>query len=403
MSHDFDVIIAGGNMTGACLACALADTPLRIAVVEAGELPGESTLEERDLRVSALTRASERILEHVGAWPYIAQHRLSPFRDMHVWDAGGSGEIHFDCAEIGEPTLGYIVENRLIQAALIDRLHDVANVQLFSPVSIAACDWADEGVTVELDDGRRLTASLLVGADGARSRVREQAGIPVRGWSYEQTAVVVNVRTEKDHQETAWQRFLPTGPLAYLPLTDNMSAIVWSTSPEQAETLLAMDDEDFRVALGEAFEYRLGKVLECGPRAAFPLRLQYAENYVRPGLALIGDAAHSIHPLAGQGVNLGLLDVAALAEVLLQGARKGRQPGDYEWLRRYERWRKTDNLGTMFVMDAFKRLFGNSLAPVKWLRNLGLQVTDHSGPVKQKLIRQAMGLEGDLPPLARVS
>jgi 2-octaprenylphenol hydroxylase len=390
-------------MTGACLACALADTPLRVAVVEAGELPGEATLEQRDLRVSALTRASERILEHVGAWPYIAQHRLSAFRDMHVWDAGGSGEIHFSSADIGEPTLGYIVENRLIQAALINRLQDVGNVQMFSPVSIASCDWTDEGVTVALDDGRRLTAGLLVGADGARSRVREQAGIPVRGWSYEQTAVVVNVRTEKGHQETAWQRFLPTGPLAYLPLTDNMSAIVWSTSPQQADTLLAMDDEDFRTALGEAFEYRLGKVIESGPRAAFPLRLQHAEAYVRPGLALIGDAAHSIHPLAGQGVNLGLLDVAALAEILLQGASKGRQPGDYEWLRRYERWRKADNLGTMFVMDAFKRVFGNSLPPVKWLRNLGLQITDHSGPIKQKLVRQAMGLEGDLPPLARAS
>ena len=285
---------------------------------------------------------------------------------------------------------------------MIDRLHEVENVTLFSPVSIAACHWSDSGVSVELNDQRLLTASLLVGADGARSRVREQAGIPVRGWSYDQTAVVVNVRTEKGHRETAWQRFLPTGPLAYLPLTDDMSAIVWSTTPQQAEALLAMDDESFRAALGEAFDYRLGKVVDSGPRAAFPLHLQYADTYVRSGLALIGDAAHSIHPLAGQGVNLGLLDAAALAEVLQQGVRQGRVPGDYDLLRRYERWRKADNLGTMFVMDAFKRLFGNTLPPVQWLRNLGLQITDHSGPVKHKIIRQAMGLEGDLPPLAQV-
>ena len=403
MSTRYDIIVAGGNMTGACLACALADSGLRIAVVEAGAWPDEQDLAERDLRVSALTQASQHILEHLGAWDFIAAHRLSPFTDMHVWDARGAGEIHFACTDIGEPVLGHIAENRVIQAGLIEVLRNAQTVELIGPAAITSCEWDGNGAHVRLADGCELRADLVVGADGARSLVRAQAGIGVHGWSYDQIAVVVNVATEEPHRHTAWQRFLPDGPLAFLPLSDGMSAIVWSTSPQHAEALLAMDDAAFREALGEAFAFRLGRITDNGPRAGFPLRLQHAAHYVRPGLALIGDAAHTIHPLAGQGVNLGFLDAAALAEVLLQGHAQGRSAGDIVPLRRYERWRKADNLATMFAMDAFKRVFGSRLPPLRWLRNAGLRLADHGGPLKRHMVRQAMGLTGDLPALARVS
>jgi len=215
--------------------------------------------------------------------------------------------------------------------------------------------------------------------------------------------VVGNVRTAEPHQETAWQRFLPTGPLAFLPLHDGRCSIVWSTTPEQAEALLALDESAFAGALADAFDQRLGSIIEVGPRGAFPLRLQHAHAYVKPGLALIGDAAHVVHPLAGQGVNLGLLDTATLAEVILDALDAGRDFASFKTLRRYERWRKGDNLLMLGVMDGFKRLFGNSLPPVRLLRNAGLNLTDAAGPLKNLIARRAMGLEGDLPRLARAA
>jgi 2-octaprenylphenol hydroxylase len=252
-----------------------------------------------------------------------------------------------------------------------------------------------------LDDGREFPTRLLVGADGAQSKVRQLAGIDTRGWNYEQKAVVGNVRTAEPHQATAWQRFLPTGPLAFLPLQDGRCSIVWSTTPEQVDALLALDDAAFAEALAEAFDRRLGEIIEVGPRGAFPLRLQHTRDYVKPGLALIGDAAHVVHPLAGQGVNLGLLDAATLAEVILDAITAGQEIGAFRVLRRYERWRKGDNLLMLGVMDGFKRLFSNPLPPVQLLRNLGLNLTDAAGPLKNLIARRAMGLEGDLPRLAR--
>jgi len=213
--------------------------------------------------------------------------------------------------------------------------------------------------------------------------------------------VVANVRTAVPHQETAWQRFLPTGPLAFLPLHDGRCSIVWSTTPEQADSLLALDERDFGAALAEAFDWRLGAIVEVGPRTAFPLRLQHAHAYVQPGIALIGDAAHVVHPLAGQGVNLGLLDAATLAEVVSDAVAAGQDFASLKTLRRYERWRKGDNLLMLGVMDGFKRLFGNTLPPVRLLRNVGLNLTDAAGPLKNLIARRAMGLAGDLPKLAR--
>lgn len=398
---DFDVVIVGAGMVGAALGCALAQSGFRIALIDGAEPGAPSGEGPYDLRVSALTRASQRILESLGAWQAIADTRVSPFRHMHVWDAGGAHSIHFDAAEVAQDTLGHIVENGLIQAALHQRLHALDNVHWFIPAQLQGLDVDADAARATLDDGRVLQARLLVGADGASSTVRKLAGIATRGWQYDQHGVVATVRPQQFHQETAWQRFLPDGPLAFLPLADGQCSIVWSTRPDHADTLLAMDDAAFRQALEEAFESRLGPIVECGERARFPLRLQHATEYVKPRLALVGDAAHSIHPLAGQGVNLGFLDAAALAQVLTEARGRNPDPGEFALLRRYERWRKGDNLATMAVMDGFKRLFGVRAAPVRWARNLGLGLVDRAGPVKRLIIEHAMGLSGDLPGRAR--
>ncbi|MCB1820896.1 MAG: UbiH/UbiF/VisC/COQ6 family ubiquinone biosynthesis hydroxylase [Candidatus Competibacteraceae bacterium] len=399
---DYDLIIAGGGMVGSALACALSETDLRIALLEGAPLERIRPEAEPDLRVSAISRASQRIFAAVGAWNGMTAWRVSPFRDMQVWDATGFGHIHFDSATLGEPLLGWIIENRVIQHALLERARQLPVVELFCPTALETAEPLNEpGWRVQFNDGRTFTTRLLVGADGAQSRVRQRAGIATHGWSYDQKALVVNVRTAEPHQATAWQCFLPTGPLAFLPLYDGRCSIVWSTTPEQADALLALDDVTFAEALAKAFDRRLGEIIEVGPRGAFPLRLQHTRNYVRPGLALTGDAAHVVHPLAGQGVNLGLLDAATLAEVILDAVAAGQEIGAFKVLRRYERWRKGDNLLMLGVMDGFKRLFGNALPPVRLLRNLGLGLTDAAGPLKNLIARRAMGLEGDLPRLAR--
>ena len=401
---DYDLVIAGGGMVGSTRACALSDADLKIALLESAPLEHIRPGAESDLRVSAVNRASQRIFVAVGAWSGMTAWRVSPFRNMRVWDAGGFGQIHFDSATLGEPLLGWIIENRVIQYALLERVRQLPAVELLCPAALETA-WPEDagGWRVRLTDGREFTTRLLVGADGAQSKVRELAEIDTRGWSYHQKALVANVRAAEPHQETAWQRFLPTGPLAFLPLHDGRCSIVWSTTPEQADQLLALDEYNFAQALTEAFERRLGEIVQVGPRGAFPLRLQHARAYVKPGLALIGDAAHVVHPLAGQGVNLGLLDAATLAEVLLDGLAAGHEVGALRVLRRYERWRKSDNLPMLGIMDGFKRLFGNSLPPVRLLRNLGLNLTDAAGPLKNAMARRAMGLEGDLPKLARAT
>jgi 2-octaprenylphenol hydroxylase len=399
--YDYDVVIAGGGMVGAALACALGDSPLQVALVEGTPLDQVRPTAAMDVRVSAISRASQRLFAAVGAWEAMTAWRVSPFREMRVWDAAGSGQIHFDSATLGEPLLGWIIENRVIQTALLERAQGLANVELLCPNTLSLASLRDGGVHLQLQQGGERWTRLLVGADGARSPVRLWAGIDSGGWGYGQQAVVANVATGQPHVETAWQRFLPTGPLAFLPLADGRCSIVWSTTSAQANHLLALDEAGFALELAEAFDWRLGAITGVGPRAAFPLYLQYAQSYVKPNVALIGDAAHVVHPLAGQGVNLGLLDAAALAEVLLDAVAAGQEVGALRVLRRYERWRRGENLLMLGVMDGFKRLFGTGLAPVRWLRNWGLSLTDAAEPVKNLLARRAMGLSGDLPRLAR--
>jgi len=351
--------------------------------------------------VFAVTRASERIFRAIGCWDVIEQGGISPFRAMQVWDASSTGEIHFDSAELGEPTLGYIVEQRVIQAALNARMEALPTLDRLCPAELAGFDMDADGTRITLDDGRSLSARLLVGADGAQSRVRGMADIAIEARPYDQEAVVAVVTTEQSHQETAWQRFLPTGPLAFLPLRDGRSSIVWSTTPDQAALLCDLDKADFLRELSSAYANRLGAVIDVEERVRFPLQRLHATRYVSERLALIGDAAHVIHPLAGQGVNLGLLDAAALAEVILETLHSGRDPGRLNNLRRYERWRHGNNHAMQRAMDGFKTLFGESAVPVRSVRSLGLGLVNRLGPVKQLIARHAMGLEGDLPRMAR--
>ncbi len=388
-------------MVGSALACALAPHGFRIAVLEARAPQREWPPDEVDLRVSALTRASQRILQRLGAWERMTEMRVSPYREMHVWDATGGASIHFDSAEIGEPDLGHIVENRVTQLALWERLGEFENVDSLCPALLDRFERGDEETVVTLRDGARLRCRLLVGADGRDSQVRELAGITHHGWPYDQHALVATVRPELWHKETAWQRFMPSGPLALLPIDDGRCSIVWSTRPSRAEELMALDDDLFLKALTEASERILGEIVEVGPRGVFPLRLQHADAYVQAGLALVGDAAHAVHPLAGQGVNLGFLDAAALADVLLEARRKGRSIGSFTTLRRYERARKGENMAMLAAMDAFKRLFSNDILPLRLIRNLGLKLTDTATPVKHLIMRRALGLTGELPTLAR--
>jgi len=398
MANEYDIIVVGGGMVGATFACALGDRPLRIAVIEPFEAARQWKDEGFDNRVSAITRATEQVFRAIGAWDGMVARQAQPYQQMHVWDATGTGVIHFDAADLGEPNLGHIIENRVILAALLDRMAEFENIDFLCPAEVSEVEWGSVR-KLTLSDGRTLSAPLVVGADGSRSRVRREAGIETTGWGYDQTAVVATVKTSQHHQDTAWQRFMPTGPLAFLPLPEGFSSIVWSTTPEEADRLMALDDSAFLDELQKAFGDNLGRMEWTGPRGAFPLMLQHADHYVKPGVALIGNAAHTIHPLAGQGLNLGVSDAAALAEVLLEAGP--RRFGDQAVLRRYERWRKADNVTMMGSMDAFKRLFSNDRPVLRVLRNEGLKLTNAAGPVKHFFVRRAMGLSGDLPRLSR--
>jgi 2-octaprenylphenol hydroxylase len=397
----FDLTVVGGGMVGAALACACIGKGWRIAVVESREPRRSWPAGEIDLRVSALNRGSQRVLARLGVWDRILAMGASPYREMHVWDAVGRGSIHFDSADLGEPDLGHIVENRVTQLALWERLEQAADVSLLCPAAVSEIALEQDAATLRLRDGRRVSTRLLVGADGRDSLVRDRVGIASRGWAYDQQALVANVEVERWHQETAWQRFLPTGPLAFLPLRDGRCAVVWSVAEPRAEELLGLDEDDFRSALEDAFDRRLGAIGAIGPRAAFPLRFQHAEQYVRPRLALIGDAAHAVHPLAGQGVNLGLMDAAELAEALDEARARSRDIGGTWTLRRYERARRGENALMLTAMDGFKRLFSNRILPVAVARSLGLAAVDRITPLKHVFMRHALGLSGGLPPLAR--
>ena len=394
MTKHYDIIIVGAGMVGATLACGLAEEAgqLSIAVIDANSPNFDWDKDSYDMRVSAITRASQTIFKNIGVWEKIVEQRVSPYRDMFVWDAGTKGEIHFDSADMGETDLGHIIENRVIVKALHQRIEELPQIELLCPAKLEYIEFNTEQSELRLDDQTQLSANLIVAADGTRSWVRQQADIAVKGWDFDQAALVTTVKTEKYHQDTAWQRFLNTGPLAFLPLTDGYSSIVWSTSPDEAKRLTEISEAEFALELEHAFESKLGKVESVAGRAVFPLRLFETLNYVKPRLALVGDAAHTIHPLAGQGVNLGLADVASLIEVVVEAINDKKDIGDFKVLRRYERWRRADNRSMLVAMDGLKRLFGSEVSLIKDLRNAGLNITNQLTPIKNLIMRQAMGV-----------
>ena len=394
MTKHYDIIIVGAGMVGASLACGLAEEAenLSIAVIDAKAPDFDWDKDSYDMRVSAITRASQTLFKNIGVWEKIVEQRVSPYRDMFVWDAGGKGEIHFDSADMGEADLGHIVENRVIVKALHQRMEELSSITLLCPEQIKSINFNDDKTELTIKSKTKLSANLVVAADGTRSWVRQQADIAVKGWDFDQAALVTTVKTEKYHQDTAWQRFLNTGPLAFLPLTDGYSSIVWSTSPDEAKRLTEISESEFALELAQAFENKLGKIESVAGRAVFPLRLFETLNYVKPRLALVGDAAHTIHPLAGQGVNLGLADVASLITTIVEAINDKKDIGDLKVLRRYERWRRADNRSMLVAMDGLKRLFGSELSAVKSLRSLGLNVTNRITPLKNLIMQQAMGL-----------
>jgi 2-octaprenylphenol hydroxylase len=401
-SREFDVIIVGAGIIGAVMACLLmrpgSGASLRVALVADRFMRAPPADADWDLRVFALSRASERLLKLCGIWDALPAARMQPFERMRVWDAEasarGPGSLGFDCADIGEPNLGHIVDGRVLQWQALDRARALGAVLIEAQLS--SITRGEDAARAGLDDGRELRGRLIVGADGTESKTRQLLDIETAGHAYHQDALVAHVHTAEPHANTAWQRFLPTGPLAFLPLSDGRCSIVWSTNRAEATRLRALDLQAFGAALTAAAGEVLGQCTVAASPVAFPLQLQYALAYAKPGAVLLGDAAHVVHPLAGQGLNLGLLDCATLAQVLSEcgGAR---HIGDLKVLRRYERWRRSENLIAGAALDGLERLFSNAGGLSTAARRFGLGAVERLPMIKRQLVRQALGLSGDLP------
>jgi len=399
-----DVLISGGGMVGLPLGLALAQGGLKTVIADA--VPPAKMLEPSfDGRVSALAYASVRMLRALGVWEDLAPN-AQPIREILVTD-GQVGKpaspfsLHFDADEVGAEALGHIAENRHIRAALYKTVETSSNLELMAP-SVVTSVRTEAGCTVaRLKDGEEISAALVIAADGRDSALRTQMGIQVIGWSYPQTGIVAIVEHEKPHNGVAYEHFLPSGPFAILPMTGNRSSLVWTEAKVKAPGLLALDEEKFNAELAQRFGAHLGKTSAAGPRWSYPLSFHIARDFVRTRFALAGDCAHGIHPIAGQGLNLGLKDAAALAEVLLDAARLGRDIGALDTLKRYERWRRFDSFALAASTDALNRLFSNDIAPLRHLRDLGLGVVDSIAPARRFFMRHAGGDVGKLPRLMR--
>jgi 2-octaprenylphenol hydroxylase len=390
---NYDILIIGSGIVGATAALALAKkTTLKVAILDAQTISTQWHPQKNDFRVSAISPASKKIFQSLNVWGKIKSKRISPYIHMHVWDAKSSGEIHFDSASVSQRELGHIIEDQVMRTSLYETLQENSQIHFLHPIKLSSCHVHEDHVELTTEDQKKLTAKLIIAADGANSWVREQLQIPVKIRDYDHTAIVATVKTELSHQATAWQRFLPTGPLAFLPLSDaHTSSIVWSTNPEHAKELVEGEKSDFQAKLTEAFANKLGAVTEVDSRQSFPLRMRHVENYVLNRVALIGDAAHTIHPLAGQGVNLGLLDSVCLADVIAEACKKNRDFASLATLRRYERARKSDTLAMLAMVDFLKNLFGTEKKSLQSLRAVGLNFTNHLPFLKNFFTQYALG------------
>ena len=396
MIQSYDVTIVGGGVVGLTLAASLADSGLSIALIEHNEQP---TLNEQFVaRVSAISFASRTILEKLGVWQALNEQRISAYNTMKVWDKDSFAKINFNAKQVDRDQLGYIIENAQIESALLLAVQKQTNVTIYSPDHLSNIAVGDGETWLTLKSSKTLTSKLVVAADGANSWLRNKVDIPLIYWDYDHHAIVATIKTELAHENCARQVFTPDGPLAFLPLFEqNLCSIVWSVSPEKAELLKALSENEFNKHLTRAFDNRLGHCELSTERQSFPLTMRYARDFAKHRIALIGDAAHTVHPLAGQGLNLGLLDALSLAQSIIENNEAGKDIGLYQNLRHFERWRKSEALQMIASMELLKRLFQGNNPLQKSFRDIALLFTDKLTPLKKQFIKQAMGLTGELP------
>lgn len=401
-----DVIIVGGGLVGAAQAIALAEAGIDVVVIDQMDL-SKGLDGEFDGRASAIALATQRVLSSTGVWAKLG-HDPAPIMDIRVTDGPSLFFLHYDHKDVGDEPFGYMVENRHMRRALMARMDELENIKLLAPAKIDDLKRLKTGVIARLEDGRQLTAHLVIAAEGRRSTTRDEAGIRLTQWSYDQTAIVCSVRLEHSHEFVAHEHFLPAGPFAILPLNGddpkhpgNMATIVWTERQDMAALILGLDDDEFKFEFDQRMGAFLGRTEITGPRWSYPLSLQYAETCTSNRLALVGDASHGMHPIAGQGLNMGLRDVAVLAEVLVEAKREGEDLGSAVTLASYEQWRRFDNTIMLVATDLLNRLFSNNIRPLRLARDLGLAGVNKMPELKKLFMRHAMGETGKLPKLMR--
>jgi len=402
MESKFDIIISGGGLVGASLAHALSGHGLKIAIIEAF-LPSVESNPSFDDRAIALSYGSKRILDALGLWEAI-KPESQPIKKIHVSDQGHFGFARLDSEEEKVDALGYVVTARHLGKALVPSLSERSDISIFCPAKLKQFNVNTDNVDVVIEQDNKesnLKASLLIAADGDKSLIRQQLAIEIKDIAYEQSAIVTNVVTQKSHDNVAYERFTQSGPVALLPMTENRNALVYTVDSDKRDETMSLSDEDFLAALQKRFGFRLGRFTQIGRRSSYDLYLKEVQEHIRPRIALIGNAAHTVHPIAGQGFNLGIRDVAVLAEVILDAKALAQDFGHLDVLSRYANWRSKDQRSVIFATDSLVRLFSNPLSAVKTARNVGILAVDMLPGARHFISRQAMGMVGKQPKLSR--